>query len=72
VQDRLFAWQAESRRLAVEVPTDFASMTHLSTEGGPARWAVVAERQAICRSDDTSGTVLEIFGAGYTRHQYRE
>jgi len=70
VQDRLFGWTAESRRLAVEVEADRASMTHLSKDGQPRRWAVVADRQAICRSDDD--TVMGIFGPGYTRHQYRE
>jgi len=38
--------------------------------GLPRRWAVLPDRQAICRSDDH--TVLGIFGPGYTRHQYRE
>ncbi len=70
VQDRLFGWQAESRRLAVELEADRASMTHLSKDGQPRLWAVVADRQAICRSDDD--TVMGIFGPGYTRHQYRE
>jgi len=71
VQDRLFGWQAESRRLAVELPAAVVDATHW--EGGlPRRWAVLPERQAICRSDDTEGAVLGIFGPGYTRHQYRE
>jgi len=40
-------------------------------QGGlPRRWAVLPDRQAICRSDDH--TVLGIFGPGYTRHQYNE
>jgi len=69
VQDRLFGWQAESRRLAVELPAAVVDATHW--EGGlPRRWAVLLDRQAICRSDDH--TVLGIFGTGYTRHQYRE
>ncbi len=70
VQDRLFGWTGESRRVAVEVEADRASMTHLSKDGQPRSWAVVADRQAICRSDDD--TVMGIFGPGYTRHQYRE
>ena len=71
VQDRLFAWQAESRRLAVELPAAVVDATHW--EGGlPRRWAVLLDRQAICRSDDTEGAVMGIFGPGYTRHQYRE
>jgi len=69
VQDRLFAWTAETRRVAVETPTGLAGLTH-SHYGAPMRWAVVQDRQAICRSDDH--TVLGIFGPGYARHQYRE
>jgi len=72
VQDRLFHWTAESRRLAVEVPADPQSMTHQGVDGTPVRWAPVTDRQAICRSDDSTGSVLGIFGPGYTRHQYRE
>ncbi len=70
VQDRLFGWTADSRRLAIEVEADMQSMTHLSEEGQPRLWAVVPNRQAICRSDDD--TVMGIFGPGYVRHQYRE
>jgi phage/plasmid-like protein (TIGR03299 family) len=69
VQDRLFAWTAQSRRVAVETPSGLAGLTH-SHYGAPMRWAVVQDRQAICRSDDHS--VLGIFGPGYARHQYRE
>jgi len=69
VQDRLFAWTAETRRVAVETPCGLAGMTH-SHYGAPMRWQVVKDRQAICRSDDD--TVMGIFGPGYTRHQYRE
>ncbi len=69
VQDRLFGWQAESRRLAVELPAAVVDATHW--EGGlPRRWAVLPDRQAICRSDND--TLMGIFGPGYTRHQYRE
>ncbi len=71
VQTRLFPWQAESRRLAVEVPARITEATH-SHHGLPMRWTVVEDRQAICRSDDTEGKVMGIFGTGYTRHQYRE
>ncbi len=71
VQTRLFHWQAESRRLAVEVAARITEATH-SHLGLPMRWAVVEDRQAICRSDDTEGRVMGIFGTGYTRHQYRE
>jgi len=69
VQDRLFAWQAESRRLAVELPAAVVDATHWES-GLPRRWAVLPDRQAICRSDDD--TVMGIFGPGYTRHQYRQ
>ena len=72
VQDRLFHWTAESRRVAVEVANDPADRPHLDDRGQAKRWAVTDGRQAICRSDDTSGAVLGIFGPGYTRHQYRE
>lgn len=51
VQGRLFHWTAESRRLAVEVPADpdpAATPQHALS----VRWAVVQDRQAICRSDD--------------------
>ena len=69
VQDRLFGWQAESRRLAVELPAAVVDATHWES-GLPRRWAVLPDRQAICRSDDD--TVMGIFGPGYTRHQYRQ
>jgi len=69
VHERLFHWQAKSRRLAVEVPAQVVDATHWES-GLPMRWTVVEDRQAICRSDDDS--VLGIFGTGYVRHQYRE
>lgn len=72
VQDRLFHWTAESRRVAVEVPGDSSQMAHLDDDGRVTRWAVIDGRQAICRSDDLTGAVLGIFGPGYTRHQYQE
>jgi len=44
VQDRLFGWQAESRRVAVELPAAVVDATHW--EGGlPRRWAVLPDRQ---------------------------
>jgi hypothetical protein len=62
VQDRLFRWTAQSRRLAVEVKPDMASMTHLSEDGQPRLWAVVPEKQAITgdfgRLDRTTCTTL--------------
>lgn len=70
VRRRLFAWQAVSRRVAVETPADIMTMTHLDQEGRPVRWAVLADRQAICRSDDTTGTLMGLFKDGYVMHQY--
>lgn len=70
VQRRLFHWQAESRPVAVEVPADFDTMTHISADGHPVRWAVIEGRQAITRSDTADGSVLGIFAAGYEMHQY--
>jgi phage/plasmid-like protein (TIGR03299 family) len=72
VQRRLFAWQAESRPIAVEVPADILTATHLSADGLPVRWVAVAGRQAICRSDRSDGTVMGLFSDGYARHQYDE
>ncbi len=45
VQQRLFAWTADSRRVAVELPADPQTMTHLDPDGRPVRWAVVGDRQ---------------------------
>jgi phage/plasmid-like protein (TIGR03299 family) len=70
VQRRLFSWTAESRPIAVELPSDFEEMTHLTAGGNPARWAYVEDRQAICRSDNDH--VMGIFTTGYERHQYQE
>lgn len=72
VERRLFHWHAESRRLAVEVPAELETMTHLNVAGTPARWEVVQDKQAIARSDEPGGTVMGIFAPGYTRHQYKE
>ncbi len=69
VQDRLFHWQAKTRRLAVEVPAQVVDATHWKS-GLPMRWTVLEDKQAICRSDND--TVMGIFGTGYVRHQYRE
>ena len=71
VQERLFHWTAESRRVAVEV-CDPTVPTRLDDHGPATRWMVIDGRQAICRSDDLTGAVLGIFGSGYTRHQYQE
>jgi phage/plasmid-like protein (TIGR03299 family) len=70
VQRRLFHWSAEPRRVAVEVPADLTSMTHLSPEGLPMRWDVQVDRQAIARDDNDH--VMGIFKDGYRAHQYNE
>lgn len=72
VRRRLFHWEAESRRLAVETPATPGTMTHINDDGYPMRWAVVADRQAICRSDDLRGQPMGIFKPGYVMHQYEE
>lgn len=71
VATRLFDWEAQSRPLAVERPSDVAQMTHLDRHGCPARWVSVEGRQAIVRSDRTDGHVLGIFTDAYTPHPYR-
>jgi phage/plasmid-like protein (TIGR03299 family) len=70
VERRLFDWQGVSRRVAVEVPADLTTMTHLNDEGDPMRWSVIEDRQAICRSD--THATMGIFAPSYTMHQYRE
>ena len=70
VRRRLFHWQAEARRVAVETPADLATMTHISDDGTPARWVVQPDRQAVARSDDHDGIVLGLFKDGYQMHQY--
>jgi phage/plasmid-like protein (TIGR03299 family) len=68
VQRRLFHWQAVSRPIAVELPSDLTYVSHLNAQREPARWQVIEDRQAICRSDDHS--VMGIFASGYAMHQY--
>lgn len=70
VERRLFNWEAVSRPVAVEVPADLETMTHLGIGGEPVRWAVQEDKQAIARSDDHY--VMGIFAQGYEMHQYRE
>src|SRR3954451_14074843 len=70
VQRRLFCWEAVSRPLAVELPADLISMTHLNEFDVPARWQVLGDRQAICRSDNDA--VMGVFTSGYEMHQYDE
>lgn len=72
VRRRLFYWNAESRSVAVEVPAEVGTMDHLDSEGHPARWVVLTDKQAISRSDDTEGKVMGIFAPGYAMHQYDE
>jgi hypothetical protein len=71
VQRRLFHWQAESRRVAVETLAALDTMTHLTGSGEPARWTPLPDRQAITRSGQP-GHVLGLFGAGYVRHQFSD
>lgn len=70
VQRRLFAWQAETRRVAVEVPADIMSATHFAEDGMPMRWAVQGDRQGIVRNDNQA--VMGLFKDGYQPHQYDE
>jgi phage/plasmid-like protein (TIGR03299 family) len=70
VRRRLFHWQAESRPLATEVSATVETMDHLDDQGEPARWAVIADRQAIVRPD--TDAVMGLFSTGYVRHQYDE
>lgn len=67
---RLFHWQAATRRVAVEVPADIETMTHLGEDGTPMRWAAQDDRQAITRNDDE--TVMGMFKDSYKIHQYEE
>jgi phage/plasmid-like protein (TIGR03299 family) len=68
VQQRLFHWTAQSRRLAVEVPGAVHTMTHLDDDGSPARWNLIEHRQGITRSDNQH--LMGIFAVGYQMHQY--
>lgn len=70
VRRRLFSWQAASRRVGVEIPTDIETMTHLGSDGTPMRWTVLEDKQAICRDDNHY--VMGVFASGYVRHQYDE
>jgi phage/plasmid-like protein (TIGR03299 family) len=68
IRRRLIDWQAAPRRIAVELPADMATMTHIGSEGQPLRWAVMEDRQAIARSD--TDYVMGLFKSGYVPHQY--
>lgn len=68
VKLRLFGWQATPRRVAIEFPATFETMTHLGEQGEPLRWAVQDDRQAI--APDDADLVLGWFKSGYRIHQY--
>lgn len=70
VKRRLFDWEAVPRRVAVEIPADFDTMTHLNDNGEPMKWAIEENRQAIAASDDNA--VFGLFKSGYRAHQYNE
>lgn len=72
VQRRLFNWEAQARRVAVEVPADITSATHFDAAGMPMRWAVQNERQGIVRSDSKDGQAMGLFKDGYRPHQYQQ
>jgi phage/plasmid-like protein (TIGR03299 family) len=67
---RLFAWQAVTRRVAVEIPAVIEEMDHLDGAGNPARWVVQEDRQAITRSDNHR--TMGLFKDGYVPHQYQQ
>lgn len=68
VRRRLFNWHAISRPIAVQLPGDLDTMSHLDEFGVPALWSTIEDRQAICRSDNDR--VMGIFSNGYAPHQY--
>lgn len=70
VERRLFHWEATPRRVAVEVPADLDTCTHVGDDGAPMRWDVQGDRQAITRSD--THATLGIFTTDYAAHQYRQ
>lgn len=70
VERRLFHWQAEPRRVAVEIPADITTATHFADDGMPMRWVVQADRQGIVRNDTQA--VMGLFKDGYQPHQYQE
>lgn len=69
VERRLFAWRAESRAIAQEVPADVESMTHIGGDGQPMRWAVIEGKRSWSRDDNDHS--MGIFSDGYAGHQYR-
>lgn len=67
---RLFAWQAVERRVAVEFPADFDTMTHIGDNGEPLRWVNQVDRKAVAPND--AELVMGMFKDGYKLHQYPE
>src|SRR4051794_10509723 len=63
VRRRLLNWQAVPRRVAIEFPATFETMTHLNDAGEPVRWAVQQNRQAI--SPSNRDVVMGLFKDGY-------
>jgi phage/plasmid-like protein (TIGR03299 family) len=70
VRRRLFGWDAVPRPVAVQLPADLVTATAITDDGEPIRYAEIAGRQAITRSD--TGAVLGIFADGYRVHQFSE
>jgi phage/plasmid-like protein (TIGR03299 family) len=70
VKRRLFGFDLAPARVAVEVPADVDTMTHVSDAGMPVRWAVQDDRKAVIRTDTTAA--LGIFSADYVIHPYTE
>jgi len=70
VRRRLFGFEIVGRRVAIEVPADIETMTHMSDDGTPMRWDVQMERQAMV-TDDTHET-LGLFKSGYRGHGFNE
>lgn len=69
VERRLFDWTAVSQPVAVQVPADIMTATHVDEDGRPARWQILTDKQAITRSDNHH--VMGIFSDGYAMHQYK-
>jgi len=69
VARRLFNWEAASRRMAMEVPADLDTMTHLDEHGVPMRWVLQDDLQGIARGDNDHR--MGVFKAGYEMHQYQ-
>jgi phage/plasmid-like protein (TIGR03299 family) len=68
VRRRLFGWQAEKRRVAMEIPAELGDMDHLDADGQPALWVIQDDIVGIGRND--SYARLGVFSADYEPHQY--